>query len=55
MSAAIGVAALTGFFHYAIKGPKDEPEDDPDERTATAAVRTDEESSSSDSQEGDRP
>ncbi|MHB0777462.1 formate dehydrogenase subunit beta [Halomonas sp. WWR20] len=54
MSAAIGLAAVTGFFHYIVKGPKDEPEDDPDERTAAAAVRTDEKSASSASSEEDR-
>lgn len=41
MSAAIGVAALTGFFHYATKGPKEEPEDDPDEEVAAEAREED--------------
>jgi formate dehydrogenase iron-sulfur subunit len=41
MSAAIGLAALTGFFHYATKGPKEEPEDDPDEVEAAEAREED--------------
>lgn len=40
-SVAIGLAALTGFFHYASKGPKEEPEDDPDEETAAEAREED--------------
>ncbi|MCQ4299242.1 formate dehydrogenase subunit beta [Pseudomonas songnenensis] len=30
MSAVLGVSVLAGFFHYMTKGPKEEPEDDPE-------------------------
>jgi len=30
MSVALGMSVLAGFFHYVMKGPKEEPEDDPD-------------------------
>lgn len=43
MSAAIGIAALTGFFHYVTKGPKDIPEDAPDERAAPETSHSKEE------------
>nr|WP_106475619.1 formate dehydrogenase subunit beta [Phytohalomonas tamaricis] len=44
MSAVIGLSALAGFFHYAIKGPKEEPEDDPDPEKADADRALDEKS-----------
>src|SRR5690606_5578210 len=34
MSVALGVSVLAGFFHYVMKGPKEEPEDDPDPELA---------------------
>ncbi len=36
MSAVLGVSVLAGFFHYMTKGPKEEPEDDPDAEQAAA-------------------
>ncbi|AHY42994.1 formate dehydrogenase subunit beta [Stutzerimonas decontaminans] len=36
MSAVLGVSVLAGFFHYMTKGPKEEPEDDPDPVKANA-------------------
>ncbi|EWC40886.1 formate dehydrogenase subunit beta [Stutzerimonas stutzeri] len=36
MSAVLGVSVLAGFFHYMTKGPKEEPEDDPDADKAAA-------------------
>jgi len=36
MSAVVGVSVLAGFFHYMTKGPKEEPEDDPDAEQAAA-------------------
>lgn len=36
MSVALGVSVLAGFFHYVTKGPKEEPEDDPDAEKAAA-------------------
>jgi formate dehydrogenase iron-sulfur subunit len=41
MSAVIGASVLAGFFHYVIKGPKEEPEDDPDPEVAAAAIEED--------------
>jgi len=37
MSVALGMSVLAGFFHYVMKGPKEEPEDDPDPDKAYAA------------------
>ncbi len=34
MSAVLGVSVLAGFFHYMTKGPKEEPEDDPEAEKA---------------------
>ncbi|MCW8160749.1 formate dehydrogenase subunit beta [Stutzerimonas stutzeri] len=34
MSAVLGVSVLAGFFHYMTKGPKEEPEDDPEAENA---------------------
>ena len=36
MSAVLGVSVLAGFFHYMTKGPKEEPEDDPEAGNAAA-------------------
>ncbi|MCF0013783.1 formate dehydrogenase subunit beta [Pseudomonas stutzeri] len=36
MSAVLGVSVLAGFFHYMTKGPKEEPEDDPEAEKAAA-------------------
>ncbi|AKN27135.1 MULTISPECIES: formate dehydrogenase subunit beta [Stutzerimonas stutzeri group] len=36
MSAVLGVSVLAGFFHYMTKGPKEEPEDDPEAENAAA-------------------
>ncbi len=36
MSAVLGVSVLAGFFHYMAKGPKKEPEDDPEAENAAA-------------------
>ncbi len=36
MSAVLGVSMLAGFFHYMTKGPKEEPEDDPEAEKAAA-------------------
>ena len=36
MSAVLGVSVLAGFFHYMKKGPKEEPEDDPEAEKAAA-------------------
>ncbi|MCC8344770.1 formate dehydrogenase subunit beta [Pseudomonas stutzeri] len=36
MSAILGVSVLAGFFHYMTKGPKEEPEDDPEAENAAA-------------------
>jgi formate dehydrogenase iron-sulfur subunit len=36
MSAVLGVSVLAGFFHYMTKGPKEEPEDEPDAEKAAA-------------------
>ena len=36
MSAVLGVSVLAGFFHYMTKGPKEEPENDPDAEQAAA-------------------
>jgi formate dehydrogenase iron-sulfur subunit len=52
MSAVIGVSVLAGFFHYVMKGPKEEPEDDPDPQNAAAAR---EEDRRGDSREEGRP
>ncbi len=41
MSAAIGLSVLAGFFHYIVKGPKEEPEDDPDPDRAADALKED--------------
>ncbi|MBA1274081.1 formate dehydrogenase subunit beta [Stutzerimonas azotifigens] len=41
MSAALGISVLAGFFHYMVKGPKEEPEDDPDPEKAAAARELD--------------
>ncbi len=36
MSAVLGVSVLAGFFHYMTKGPKEEPEDDPEAENPAA-------------------
>ncbi len=36
MSAVLGVSVLAGFFHYMTKGPKEEPEEDPEAEKAAA-------------------
>ncbi len=36
MSAVLGVSVLAGFFHYMTKGPKEEPEGDPEAENAAA-------------------
>ncbi len=36
MSAVLGVSVLAGFFHYMTKGPKEEPEDNPEAENAAA-------------------
>jgi formate dehydrogenase iron-sulfur subunit len=36
MSAVLGVSVLAGFFHYMTKGPKEEPEADPEAENAAA-------------------
>jgi len=41
MSAVLGVSVLAGFFHYMTKGPKEEPEDDPDAEQAAAERESD--------------
>ncbi len=41
MSAVLGVSVLAGFFHYMTKGPKEEPEDDPDPDQAAAECEQD--------------
>ncbi|WP_349568609.1 formate dehydrogenase subunit beta [Azotobacter salinestris] len=41
MSAVLGASVLAGFFHYVFKGPKEEPEDDPDPVRAAAAREED--------------
>jgi formate dehydrogenase iron-sulfur subunit len=41
MSAMIGLTALAGFAHYVMKGPKEEPEDTPDEEIRHEALEED--------------
>ena len=41
MSVALGMTVLAGFFHYVMKGPKEEPEDDPDPENAHDAREID--------------
>ncbi|MEG5265846.1 formate dehydrogenase subunit beta [Pseudomonas sp. JDS28PS106] len=38
MSVVLGVSVMAGFFHYIIKGPKEEPEDDPDPEKSAEAL-----------------
>jgi formate dehydrogenase iron-sulfur subunit len=41
MSVALGMSVLAGFFHYVMKGPKEEPEDDPNPENAHDAREID--------------